>query len=241
VANEEEPRNPEEEPGGPEEEELSPDPFVERLRPDPSQPPIPVRVLEGLLGESDREGYWRLYFSRELDNYAEFRAEDVVFSERIPPDQSPFLGLDATRVGIRRDATVEFTRARTPRPVDEFDLDIRLGALGGPALAAGPVTIFDGPCDTPGTICAGTICDACGTQERTRCIPCGTQQEQTRCIPCGTQQEQTRCIPCGTREQTRCIPCDIDTFVGRICPTRPLGCPTGPLRCPRTIELPRCF
>src|SRR5215217_6714565 len=117
--------------GGP--EDLGQDPFGERLRPDPSQPPEPVRTLRGVLGDSDREGYKRLYFTRELDHYAEFRAEDVIFTEVIPPDQPPFLGQQATRVGIRRDATLEYTRVRTPKPVDEFDLDIRLGALGGQA------------------------------------------------------------------------------------------------------------
>jgi hypothetical protein len=76
-----------------------------------------VRVLEGLLGASDRDEYWRLYFSRELDNYAEFRQDCVVYSESIPPEQSPFVGLDGTRVAIRRDATVEYTRTRTPRHV----------------------------------------------------------------------------------------------------------------------------
>jgi hypothetical protein len=90
-----------------------------------------VRILEGLLGDSDKEGYKRLYFNRELDHYAEFRAEDVIFREPIPSEQPPFFGLDATRVGIRRDATIEFTRVRTPRPVDEFDLDVRLAAPGG--------------------------------------------------------------------------------------------------------------
>jgi hypothetical protein len=62
--------------GGP--EDLGQDPFVERRRPDPSQLPERVRILEGLLDDSDREGYKRLYFTRELDSYAEFRAEDVV-------------------------------------------------------------------------------------------------------------------------------------------------------------------
>ena len=117
--------------GGPGPEDLGQDPFVERLRPDPSQPPERLRILEGLLGDSDREGYRRLYFSRELDHYAEFRVEDVLFSEPIPPDQPPFLGQQATRVGLRREATVEYTRLRTPRPVDEFDLDVRLGAPRG--------------------------------------------------------------------------------------------------------------
>src|SRR5918998_1217464 len=108
-------------------EDLGQDPpFVERRRPDPSEPPKQVRVLEGLLGDSDREGYKRLYFTRELDNYAEFRTEDVVFREPIPSEQPPMVGLDTTRVGIRRDAPIEYTRVRAPRPVDEFDLDIRL-------------------------------------------------------------------------------------------------------------------
>jgi hypothetical protein len=46
------------------------DPHVERLRPDPSQPPQRVIVLQGLLGHSDRPGYQRLYFTPELDYYA---------------------------------------------------------------------------------------------------------------------------------------------------------------------------
>src|SRR5215207_11283373 len=83
--------------------------FVERIRPDPSEPPERVRILEGLLGDSDREGYRRLYFTPELDYYAEFRAEDVLFSEPIPSDQPPFLGQEATTVGIRRDATIDYT------------------------------------------------------------------------------------------------------------------------------------
>jgi hypothetical protein len=64
-------------------EDLGQDSFVERLRPEPSEPPEQVRVLEGLLGDSDREGYKRLYFNRELDHYAELRIEDVVFREPI--------------------------------------------------------------------------------------------------------------------------------------------------------------
>jgi hypothetical protein len=110
-------------------QDLGQDPYVEKVRPDPSQPPEAVRILEGFMGESDREGYRRLYFTHELDYYTEFRVGDVVFSETIPPDQPPFLGQQATRVGLRRDATVEYARTRAPRPVDEFDLDVRFGAL----------------------------------------------------------------------------------------------------------------
>jgi hypothetical protein len=218
VANEEEPRDPEEESSGPE-EELSPDPFVQRLRPDPSEPPIPVRVLEGLLGNSDREGYWRLYFSRELDNYAEFRQEDVVYSEPIPPDQPPFVGLDATRVGIRRDATIEFTRARTPRPIDEFDLDVRLGAPGRmarerpipPSLVGdicpdctGRATgCFTEPPD-PGCLTALTDCDQNTCQATCTChTQCGQNTCQATCT-CHTQCNQWTCNhPPGT-QYTQC-------------------------------------
>ena len=99
MADEQQPREPEGEAGGP--GEWRQDAFVERFRGDPAQPPQPGRLLEGLLGNSDRAGYLRLYFTREFDSYAEFRAEDVVSREPIPPDQPPFLGLDASRVAIK--------------------------------------------------------------------------------------------------------------------------------------------
>jgi hypothetical protein len=260
MANEEEPRDPEEERGGPE-DELSQDPFVERLRPDPSEPPIPIRVLEGLLGSSDREGYWRLYFTRELDYYAEFRAEDVVYSEPIPPDQPPFLGQQATRVGIRRDATIEYTRVRTPRPVDEFDLDIRLGARGGwrgPRAIPGPET-WEAECpgptrDTCRTICGGcggdtfqiTICrgrtcidvGTCDTCART-CDTCLTQCQDT-CFTCGTcrtQCGQATCVTCWTC-QTQCGQATCGTCPGQTCATQ-CGQPTCQVTC-ETCPRTRC-
>ena len=128
------------------------DPLVGRLRPDPAQPPVAARTLDGLLGDSDRAGFRRLYFTAELDHYAEFRSEDVVAFADIPPDQPPFLGEPATRVTVRRDAPVDFTRTRHARPLDEFDLDVRLAqvraaaslapATWGPAPGCGPTWGF---------------------------------------------------------------------------------------------------
>ena len=63
----------------------------------------------GFLGDSDRPGFRRLYFTRDLDYYAEFRTDDVVRIESIPADQPPFPGDEATRLTLRRDATVEYT------------------------------------------------------------------------------------------------------------------------------------
>src|SRR5829696_1386386 len=101
-------------------EGLSEDPIVGRLVPDPSQPPPPKVALEGLLGRSIREGYWRLYFSSDLERYAEFKEEDVLHSEKIPQEQLPFAGLQATKVWLRRDAEVEYTRAESRRVQAEF-------------------------------------------------------------------------------------------------------------------------
>ena len=141
--------------------DLRQDPFVERRKQGLSQPPEPVRVLAGLLGDSDREGYRRLYFSRQLDSYAEFRIEDVVDRELIPANQAPFPGLDASRVSIRRDAPVWYTRVRTPRPVDEFDLDIRLGRGGRSGQISAMAETWEAECaytyGCPQTIdCGGT-------------------------------------------------------------------------------------
>ena len=42
------------------------DPIVTSLRPDPAQPPEPVLRMSGFLGDSDRPGFRRLYFTRSV-------------------------------------------------------------------------------------------------------------------------------------------------------------------------------
>lgn len=170
------------------EEGLSEDAFVERRVPDPSQPPPPTVVLEGLLGRSAREGYWRLYFSRELDHYAEFGAEDVLFSEKVPEEQPPLVGLEATRVGLRRDAQIEYTRVESRRVQAEF----LGGAIAGGFRAAG--TLPPGPQPTPPiprtmvkAVCGASVfqfcpswVDACPTLRGLAC-----QQSQVDACPTG--------------------------------------------------------
>ena len=129
------------------------DPIVGRLRPDPAQPPQPTLTMSGFLGDSDRPGFRRLYFTRDLDYYAEFRTDDVLTITTIPADRDPFRGEEATRLTLRRDATVEYTRTRTARPLDEFDLDIQFGRRRGPFVKAeqhyDTPPLFD--CPLPGT------------------------------------------------------------------------------------------
>jgi hypothetical protein len=157
------------------------DPIVGQLRPDPARPPDPTLRMSGFLGDSDRPGFRRLYFTRDLDYYAEFRVSDVVHLYPIPADEQPFRGEEATRVVLRRNASIDYTRTRVARPIDEFDLDVRLRRLGVEPdphfLTAGPAdSCFDCPV-TPGT-CQDT-CQTCVTN----CGTCETCVNWPTCEP----------------------------------------------------------
>ena len=217
------------------------DPLVARLRPDPSQPPEPAVTLEGVLGDSERPGFRRLYFTAELDSFAEFRADDVLSMGEIPADQPPFLGEPATRVTLRRDAAVDFTRTQRGRPIDEFDLDVRLA----PAAGAGPgegrpqtfgqagcLETFGFGCQEGGTLeTFGVECQIfteactlrCQTFQRT-CITCATACQDTcgpTCVTCVT------CFTCGRTCGPTCGP-----TCGRTCgPTCGPTCETCGPRC----------
>jgi hypothetical protein len=195
------------------------DPYVDQLRPDPSASPAEIATLEGLAGKSDRDGWARLYFNRSLSYYAEFRQEDVVFTEAIPAEQPPMKGLKCTRVGVKKDAVVEYTRATRARARDEFDLDVRLTSM--PGRAAQPDTFFDCPatigiecptqpfgcqtdqtCGCPTveiTICRGATCDTCRTQcEQATCETCKT------CDTCRTQCNEATCHATCNTCRTQC-------------------------------------
>lgn len=98
------------------------DPYVQQRITDPAAAVPRTVTLTGLLGDSDRAGRRRLYFTTALDYYAEFASADVVAVVDVPADQPPFRGLDATRVVLKRDARVEYTHARVAAEDDQFDL-----------------------------------------------------------------------------------------------------------------------
>jgi len=191
------------------------DPYVKRVRPDPGQPATAVVVLEGLLGDSDRAGYKRLYLTRELDYYAHFNSDDVVHTEPVPADQPPFVGLDATRVSIRRDAPIEYIWERAAGAADEFDLDIRLGGAATSSQMAPTGLPQFAPCiprtnDTCRTDCGQATCDTCRTDcAQATCGPtcntCGGTCGNT-CNTCNTNCNQATCVTCNTCNtcQTRC-------------------------------------
>ncbi|MEV6977274.1 hypothetical protein [Kitasatospora sp. NPDC093806] len=190
------------------------DDFVARNLSDPSDRPAKTLTLSGLLGDSDRPGHRRLYFNKQLDYYAEFASDDVVSVEDIPSDQPPFVGLDATKVTLRREAPVAFTQVQTAAPVDDFDLDLRLGqAEAQPGPAVGLPDTFDTEfptLPTDNTLGCETL-DTCFTCAgcQTRFGPCLTVPPLTR-IPalCATVPPVTEFPRCHTIRGATCITCD---------------------------------
>lgn len=119
--------------------DLDPDPIVEELVRDPSEPAEPAIVLVGLLGISPRDRYRRLYFNAEFDEYAEFRAEDVLHRERMGKETPPFVGLESTKLWVKQDAEVTHTRIGSAPQVQASFLagDIATGST--PGTTAGPL------------------------------------------------------------------------------------------------------
>ena len=95
--------------------ELWQDALVENLRPDPSQGPNAV-ALTGWLGKSTRDGYWRLYFTPQLDEYVEFKEEDVLRSQSLGSEQTE----GRTTLWVKRGASLEHTRTASRQVQAEF-------------------------------------------------------------------------------------------------------------------------
>ena len=112
---------------------LKEDDVLARLKGGPGQPPTGVTSFVGLLGRGAKEGSWLLYLSLDMSRCIEVSAEDVVHSEPLAPERSPFGSLGGTRLFVKKDAKVVTTQSTSrtrdaQQAADEFDLDIRLGA-----------------------------------------------------------------------------------------------------------------
>jgi hypothetical protein len=97
------------------------DDYVSRRRPRPSDAAPGGVTISGVLGDSEREGFRRLYLTQDLNRYVEFASADVIEVSDVPADQPPFVGDEATSVTLRPDAHVDFTRTHT---ADEFDIQV---------------------------------------------------------------------------------------------------------------------
>jgi hypothetical protein len=117
--------------------DLTQDSLVEKLRPDPSQPPSIER--RGFLGRSDRPDYCRLYLTRALTDYLEIANADIVHRE---VDKDPDAG---SRIWIKPTAMVAFG---PPKEVRAADLQAQRATPENPASCPVPSgqlsTIVDG-------------------------------------------------------------------------------------------------
>jgi hypothetical protein len=122
---------------------LSQHPFVEKLMPDPAQPATRTIQFEGLVGKSTRgEDYWRLYFDRELSDYIEFHKDDVLNTETIAKEHSP-MGLESTRVWLKRDATITRTHSLQVQAADAAPEAAYTRYVSPPVPMAAPAPLGD--------------------------------------------------------------------------------------------------
>ena len=112
-------------PSGP----LEQHPWVSRLRPDPNEMPERVTELIGFPGDSNRDGYQRLYLTSVLDYYAEFALDDLLFTRTVPADSAPFPGHEVVAVSLRHEAVIDYSWSRKAGVLDDFDLDVRFRAM----------------------------------------------------------------------------------------------------------------
>jgi hypothetical protein len=195
-----------------------PDPFVAARISDPATPPTPTVSLTGLFGDSDRADRKRLYLNTRLDYYVEFRTADVIAIDSISPDQPPFLGLDATRVTLARDARVDYVRSQVDPEVDQFALDVRGGAVM-PSFAVSD----DDQCPTGFTVCKPLQCRFT-ENNRATCQTCQTDCNAATCDgTCQTCQTNCNQATCGGTCQTCQTNCNQATC-GGTCQTCQTNC-----------------
>lgn len=238
-------------------EERPQDPHVERVAPDPSQPAQTGMTLRGLWGESDREGFRRLYFTRNLDQFAEFRAEDVLYTEPLPAEQPPLVGLDTTSVTVRKGADVEYSRISPAEETpDAFDFDVRAAPTAAGSLL--PLTVWTYPACQPNTVspchtgptqvgcytspefptcgstCQGGTCEGYGTCGT--CPPTCPNTCNTCMTNCAQQTCRQTCQTCHTNcGQHTCGDVTCQTCNQRTCPAVCVPLPTQGI-CPTRFQ-----
>jgi hypothetical protein len=222
------------------------DAILSKLKGPAGQPQTGLTSFVGLLGRSSRAGYWLLYLGLDMSRWVEIKEEDIVHSEPLAADQSPFGSLGGTRVIVKQNATVTTTQSVSRQQdaaaaADEFDLDIQLGAAK-PAIPI-PRTDVGLTCDDT---CPRTQCDTCPRTQCNTCRTCQTHCGQNTCqntcqtcnTNCGTCPGNTCNTQCGTCPGNTCNT-QCGTCPGNTCNTQCGTCATcltrcGQNTCPRT-------
>jgi hypothetical protein len=94
-------------------EDLSQDPLIDALVPDPAAGPPNAVVLQGFLGRGTKDGSWRLYLSSSLDEYVELQQEDILYARKLPEDQG-------TMVWVPKSVRLEYVRVQSAQVEAEF-------------------------------------------------------------------------------------------------------------------------
>ena len=198
--------------GGDPKKPLQEDQIVKSLMGDATQPPTGLTNFVGLLYHSSKAGYWLLYLTLDMSTCVEIQEDDIVHSEQLPPDKSPFGSLGGTQVFVRKGAKVTTTRTvtRTHEAGDEFDLDIK---LGGRAQQALPAQCFG---TQLGTTCLAE-CGGGGTGDANTCFTCVSCGDtcfrtcrdtcRTLCDTCPGDTCGITCDTCQTQCQNTCVTC----------------------------------
>jgi hypothetical protein len=214
------------------------EPILARLQSSPGQTPTGVTSFVGLLGRSPKQGYWLLYLTLDMTKSVEIQETDIIHSELLPSDQSPFGSLGGTRVFVKKDAQVTTTQTVSSKDdaaaaADEFELDIQLGAAK-PVIPI-PRTDFGLTCDDT---CPRTQCDTCPRTQCATCRTCNTHCGQPTCVAtcqtcntqCGTCPGNTCNTQCGTCPANTCNT-QCGTCPGNTCNTQCGTCQTCQTRC----------
>lgn len=206
----------------------------------PEEDPIAARLAgsggvicyTGLVARSSREGYWLINLRLDMSLSVEVRQEDIVHTEHLPPERSPFGSLGGSRVFVRKGSTVTITRTRSStqqagQPSDEFDLDLRFAARAQTGGGGQTPTAFINTCGAecggfdPGTdntcfactldffACPGTDQSCFFTCQATcigTCQPCITGI--LACMKTHNTCNQATCHTCGLRcTIVTCVTC----------------------------------
>lgn len=191
-------------------QDRSPDPLV-RDRLSAGAESAAGGTMAGLWGDSDRTGFRRLYLTTRLDYFVEFAVEQVLSVEPVPPDEPPFVGLDATRVTFARDTGLDWVR-RSVVGSDPFLLEARNATVQPQfptELDAQCLTrTLDARCPTFTQPFGHSDFDLCQPGEFGTTGPWPTQGERT-CQTCNANTcftcHQGTCLTCGANT---CVTCE---------------------------------
>jgi len=145
-----------------------------RLQSKPGESPAGVAAFVGLMGRSSKPGHWMLYLNLDMSTCVEINEGDILHTEQLPPDRSPFGSLGGTLAFVKKGAQVTTTqtvsKTHEAGTASEFDLDVRLPR--GVGVKVNVVGSTDDTC--PDVTCRTCTHVNCGPRPTSIGI-CGTQ------------------------------------------------------------------